>query len=113
MGNVIPPKIRRYFRRHYKKCKNCEKLFSTPEIYFNQYGNDKSYSSILRYLYDRMELHHVIPIKDGGTDEIKNLEPLCGHCHYETHMDTYTHDEFFIPRYQGILTSIMREEAVA
>jgi 5-methylcytosine-specific restriction endonuclease McrA len=29
------------------------------------------------------ELHHVIAIEDGGTDDILNLMPLCRSCHKE------------------------------
>ena len=29
------------------------------------------------------ELHHIIAVEDGGTDDIKNLMPLCNECHKE------------------------------
>ena len=29
------------------------------------------------------ELHHIIAVEDGGTDEIENLMPLCEECHKE------------------------------
>jgi hypothetical protein len=29
------------------------------------------------------ELHHIIAIEDGGTDDIENLMPLCNECHKE------------------------------
>lgn len=29
------------------------------------------------------ELHHIIAIEDGGTDDIENLMPLCKECHKE------------------------------
>jgi hypothetical protein len=29
------------------------------------------------------ELHHIIAVEDGGTDEIENLMPLCKKCHKE------------------------------
>lgn len=32
-----------------------------------------------------LEIHHVIPIKDGGTDEISNIRLLCHRCHLEAH----------------------------
>ena len=27
------------------------------------------------------EVHHVIPLRDGGTNSVENLEPLCASCH--------------------------------
>ena len=29
------------------------------------------------------ELHHIIAVEDGGTDDIENLMPLCDECHKE------------------------------
>ena len=29
----------------------------------------------------KVDVHHIIPQKDGGTDDIDNAAPLCGHCH--------------------------------
>ncbi len=29
------------------------------------------------------ELHHIIAVEDGGTDDIENLMPLCEECHKE------------------------------
>ena len=29
------------------------------------------------------ELHHIIAVEDGGTDEPSNLMPLCRECHKE------------------------------
>jgi hypothetical protein len=29
------------------------------------------------------ELHHIIAVEDGGTDDIENLMPLCKECHRE------------------------------
>ena len=28
-----------------------------------------------------IEVHHIIPLKDGGTDDIDNAAPLCPNCH--------------------------------
>ena len=28
-----------------------------------------------------IDVHHIIPIKDGGTDDIDNAAPLCQNCH--------------------------------
>jgi 5-methylcytosine-specific restriction endonuclease McrA len=32
-----------------------------------------------------LEVHHIVPIKDGGTDEQANLILLCAECHSEAH----------------------------
>ena len=34
---------------------------------------------------DILDLHHVIPKKEGGTDKFNNLRLLHEHCHYESH----------------------------
>lgn len=31
----------------------------------------------------RLETHHVIPVKSGGSDELENLQCLCNPCHIE------------------------------
>ena len=33
----------------------------------------------------RLELHHVIPVADGGDDADANLIPLCRPCHFAAH----------------------------
>lgn len=34
---------------------------------------------------DLIDLHHIIPKKNGGSDKLDNLKLLHEHCHYETH----------------------------
>jgi hypothetical protein len=34
------------------------------------------------------ELHHIVAVEDGGTDDLENLMPLCRECHQE-----YTSDQ--------------------
>jgi 5-methylcytosine-specific restriction endonuclease McrA len=29
----------------------------------------------------RLQVHHRVPLRDGGTNELGNLELLCGRCH--------------------------------
>jgi hypothetical protein len=36
------------------------------------------------------ELHHIIAVEDGGTDDIENLMPLCKECHKEHTSDQTT-----------------------
>ena len=33
----------------------------------------------------RLELHHAIPVADGGDDSEANLIPLCRPCHFAAH----------------------------
>jgi hypothetical protein len=33
----------------------------------------------------RVQLHHITPVSEGGTDEINNAIPLCPNCHDEVH----------------------------
>jgi RNA-directed DNA polymerase len=37
-----------------------------------------------------LDLHHVIPRKDGGSDKVDNLKLLHEHCHYESHTNRLT-----------------------
>ena len=34
-----------------------------------------------------LECHHIVPIGDGGPDEIENGEALCFTCHKQAHID--------------------------
>jgi hypothetical protein len=33
-----------------------------------------------------LQVHHIIAVHDGGTDELDNLISLCSHCHREWHL---------------------------
>lgn len=32
-----------------------------------------------------MQAHHIIPVEEGGSDELGNLLPLCSDCHKQVH----------------------------
>lgn len=34
---------------------------------------------------DKVQAHHVVPLSQGGKDELSNLKALCGRCHLEAH----------------------------
>lgn len=36
------------------------------------------------------EVHHIIPLNDGGTNDFSNLQSLCRKCHAETHAELGT-----------------------
>jgi len=40
------------------------------------------------YQPDILDLHHVIPRKNGGSDKLDNLKLLHEHCHYESHTNS-------------------------
>ena len=42
------------------------------------------------YSMERLESHHIVPLKDGGVDNICNTICLCGECHDRMHMDGVT-----------------------
>lgn len=35
--------------------------------------------------YSILQIHHIVQRKDGGSDELDNLELLCPNCHYSHH----------------------------
>jgi hypothetical protein len=44
--------------------------------------------AICKHLH-KVQVHHIVPREDGGTDDIENAIPLCPNCHDEVHA-TYT-----------------------
>ena len=38
-----------------------------------------------RYAKEDLHLHHIIPVKSGGSHNESNLQVLCSDCHYEIH----------------------------
>jgi len=37
----------------------------------------------------KMQIHHIIPLSDGGDDTINNLITLCAQCHSDVHKEGY------------------------
>lgn len=37
------------------------------------------------------DIHHIVPVKDGGADDISNLTVLCPNCHRVVHNNPKTH----------------------
>ena len=37
-------------------------------------------------------MHHIVAVKDGGTDDFENLIGLCGNCHYLADFGAYSID---------------------
>lgn len=38
------------------------------------------------YVYmSTIEIHHIVPVSDGGLDDVSNLICLCGKCHSDIH----------------------------
>lgn len=38
-----------------------------------------------------LEVHHIVPIADGGADDLKNVDVLCSPCHSEWHKEAEGH----------------------
>ncbi|WP_461246523.1 HNH endonuclease [Treponema sp. R6D11] len=39
----------------------------------------------------KLIIHHIKPLKDGGTNNIDNLQAICKDCHYKIHMSKKVH----------------------
>lgn len=50
---------------------------------------------------NNLQMHHKIPIKDGGTNDLFNLIPLCKDCHEKIHKFKIGNDNSDIPRNYG------------
>lgn len=37
---------------------------------------------------EHIEYHHIVPLKNGGTNKLTNIVPLCEGCHYKAHDKT-------------------------
>ena len=48
----------------------------------------------------RLEVDHIIPVSDGGSDEPANLQALCVRCHVAKHGKTPPSDTFTASRQQ-------------
>lgn len=35
-----------------------------------------------------IEYHHIVPLRNGGTNNLSNIVPLCGDCHLKAHSKT-------------------------
>ena len=48
----------------------------------------------------RLEVDHILPVSEGGTDESFNLQALCPQCHLAKHDKTPPSDSFSASRQQ-------------
>ena len=51
-----------------------EKVFEKHGRFCNMCGSEQN-----------LQMHHIIPIRNGGTNELENLIPLCKNCHQDIH----------------------------
>ena len=65
----VSPEIRKYILDRDSYC--CGKCKSS-------YSDDKM-----------MQVHHIVPVSDGGTDELTNLITVCRNCHKKIHNDDW------------------------
>ncbi len=66
---------------------------------------------------EKLELHHIIPVAENGSDEAENLVPLCTACHREWEHLIYPHANnisfeqwLVIPPCLALFAFFMREE---
>lgn len=57
----------------------------------------ETYQHICQFCYkkfpsNKLQIHHILRRRDGGTDDPKNLLPLCESCHCAVHNGNYTHN---------------------
>ncbi|MEG1597493.1 MAG: HNH endonuclease [Bacilli bacterium] len=57
-----------------------------------------------------INIHHVIPLADGGTNDYNNLIPLCNHCHRDWHtiegLIDFEKWMWYVPRYEDIVRMV-------
>ena len=58
--------------------------FGVEDLYCRRCGHDKPYN---------IQIHHKIYFKNGGTNHLSNLEPLCRNCHGTEHYDQGSDDD--------------------
>lgn len=47
----------------------------------------------------RLDVHHVVPVADGGTDDPANLEAICRDCHVALHQGARSPERVAWDRY--------------
>ncbi len=53
--------------------------------------NELDHTRLYKYdLKNSLTCHHIIPLKDGGTNQFTNLITLCGRCHNKIHFNNET-----------------------
>jgi len=57
----------------------------------------KTYQHTCQFCYkqfpsNKLQIHHILRRKDGGTNDPNNLLPLCKSCHRSVHNGNYTHN---------------------
>ena len=57
-----------------------------------------------------IEYHHIVPLINGGTNNISNIVPLCEECHYKAHDKEYKHGN--PKRNKGRKRKVTYEEAL-
>ena len=40
-----------------------------------------------KYFGDKLTIHHIKPLSEGGSNDVSNLIPICEPCHKRTHID--------------------------
>lgn len=53
-----------------------------------------------------LQVHHIVPVSDGGTDDKTNLVLLCYHCHTKVHQDSWENYVDDLKKYTSIAESV-------
>ena len=81
--------VKRNYENYIKNRENGDKLYFTldkinKERIIAMHGN-RCVICGSRHHGNKLEIHHVIPKSEGGTNEVGNLIPLCHTCHCAVH----------------------------
>ena len=56
---------------------------------------------------DCLTVHHIVPVSDGGGDELTNLITLCTNCHVRVHQEgAENFIKLFTDYTKGVLTNV-------
>ncbi len=73
------------------KCKNA--FFNGKREYSNKKIISKLSCEICSWNEAARDVHHIIPIKNNGTDDLSNLISLCPNCHRKTHSNLISQEQ--------------------
>lgn len=72
---------------HFSKCKTIRDIWCWNRIHLNILKRD-NYECTECSSKENLEVHHILRIIDGGTNNPANLLTLCEHCHNRRHFKT-------------------------
>lgn len=76
---------------------DCQSWDSVRKQVLDKYGHKCSYCGVTGTL----NIHHKIPLSEGGTNDLCNLIPLCKRCHQNIHKFKFVNKSINIPQNYG------------